>query len=262
VIGELNTNGSIKSHFVYALHSHVPDYMINAGVKYKLVHDQVGSVRLVINSTSGAVKSKLSYDEFGILQACSVLPDFQPFGFAGGIRDSGTGLVRFGVRDYDPETGRWTSKDPIGFDGGSANLYGYVFADPINFIDPSGLSDINLFPNNERIHNSDFKIPNPLGQFTVGGHGSPGAMWGSNHESITPDLLAHLIRNDSRYHAGQAVHLNSCSTGKGSGSFAQQLANILNAPVQAPNQDLAIGTDGSTRIINGGKWLTFQPSVR
>lgn len=42
-------------------------------------------------------------------------------------------------RDYDPETGRWTSKDPILFNGADTNLYGYTFADPVNFIDPSGL---------------------------------------------------------------------------------------------------------------------------
>jgi uncharacterized protein RhaS with RHS repeats len=46
--------------------------------------------------------------------------------------------VRFGARDYDPERGRWTVKDPIGFDGGDANLYGYVLGDPVNFIDPEG----------------------------------------------------------------------------------------------------------------------------
>lgn len=47
--------------------------------------------------------------------------------------------MKFGARDYDPETGRWTSKDPILFNGGDANLYGYVLGDPINFVDPSGL---------------------------------------------------------------------------------------------------------------------------
>ena len=39
---------------------------------------------------------------------------------------------------YDPETGRWTSKDPIGFDGGDTNLYGYVMNDPVNLVDPHG----------------------------------------------------------------------------------------------------------------------------
>jgi len=37
-----------------------------------------------------------------------------------------------------PETGRWTIKDPIRFDGGDTNLYGYVLNDPINFIDYDG----------------------------------------------------------------------------------------------------------------------------
>ena len=54
--------------------------------------------------------------------------------------DTDTRLVRFGARDYDAEVGRWTTKDPIGFAGGDTNLYGYVFSDPINFIDPRGLA--------------------------------------------------------------------------------------------------------------------------
>jgi len=47
-------------------------------------------------------------------------------------------LTRFGARDYDAWSGRWTNKDPIRFGGGDANLYGYVLGDPVNFIDPDG----------------------------------------------------------------------------------------------------------------------------
>ena len=71
-------------------------------------------------------------------------PGFQPFGYAGGLYDQDTGLVRFGARDYDPVTGRWTAKDPIRFRGGQANLYQYVFSDPINMIDPSGLAALGV----------------------------------------------------------------------------------------------------------------------
>jgi RHS repeat-associated protein len=67
-------------------------------------------------------------------------PGFQPFGFAGGIYDLHTGLVRYGARDYDPEVGRWTVKDPIDFDGGDTNLYAYIFNDPLNYVDISGLA--------------------------------------------------------------------------------------------------------------------------
>lgn len=42
------------------------------------------------------------------------------------------------ARDYDPETGRWLSKDPIGFAGGDTNLFGYVANDPVNWVDPEG----------------------------------------------------------------------------------------------------------------------------
>jgi RHS repeat-associated protein len=66
---------------------------------------------------------------------------FQPFGFAGGIYDQHTGLVRFGARDYEPSIGRWTTKDLIDFDGGLLNLYAYVSSDPVNIIDPIGLCD-------------------------------------------------------------------------------------------------------------------------
>jgi RHS repeat-associated protein len=62
---------------------------------------------------------------------------FQPFGFAGGIFDRETGLVRFGARDYDAVSGRWTQKDGAGF-GGGRNFYVYAWNDPIDFVDATG----------------------------------------------------------------------------------------------------------------------------
>jgi len=64
---------------------------------------------------------------------------FQPFGFASGIYDLQTKLTRFGARDYDAEAGRWTAKDPFGFEGDDTNLYGYALNDPINYTDSNGL---------------------------------------------------------------------------------------------------------------------------
>lgn len=48
-------------------------------------------------------------------------------------------------RHYDPQTGRWLSKDPIRFESGDTNLYGYVINDPVNFIDPEGKSAEDVF---------------------------------------------------------------------------------------------------------------------
>jgi RHS repeat-associated protein len=91
----------------------------------------------VVNVESGEIAQRLDYTPFGKVTT-DTNPGFQPFGFAGGFYDTDTGLVRFGARDYDPTTGRWTAKDPILFQGGSTNLYSYVVNNPVNFFDPRG----------------------------------------------------------------------------------------------------------------------------
>jgi len=48
-----------------------------------------------------------------------------------------TAVTYFGVRDYDPTIGRWTTKDPIGLEGG-LNQYAYVEGNPLSYIDPNG----------------------------------------------------------------------------------------------------------------------------
>jgi uncharacterized protein RhaS with RHS repeats len=50
-----------------------------------------------------------------------------------------TGLVRFGKRDYEPASGRWTAQDPAFFAGSPGNLYAYVGSDPATLTDPTGL---------------------------------------------------------------------------------------------------------------------------
>jgi RHS repeat-associated protein len=95
---------------------------------------------LIVNATTGQVVQQLDYDEFGRIVADSN-PGIQPFGFGGGLYDRDTGLVRFGARDYDPETGRWTARDPIQFQGGQSNLYAYAGDDPVNGHDSTGAAD-------------------------------------------------------------------------------------------------------------------------
>ena len=137
-IAELDANNQVVARFVYADKSNVPSYMIKNGRSYRIISDHLGSPRLVIDSQTGEVAQRMDYDVWGKVTN-DTHPGFQPFGFAGGIYDQHTLLVRFGARDYDVETGRWTAKDPIGFNGSDTNLYGYVMDDPINWVDNSGL---------------------------------------------------------------------------------------------------------------------------
>lgn len=112
--------------------------MTQGGTTYYLTYDQVDSLRIITDASGNLVK-RIDYDSFGSI-INDTNPGFHvPFGFAGGLHDRDTGLVTFGFRDYDPDTGRWTAKDPIGFAGGDVNLYGYCLNDPINSLDPDGL---------------------------------------------------------------------------------------------------------------------------
>jgi RHS repeat-associated protein len=129
---------NVVSRFVYGSRKNVPDYMVKAGFTYRIISDHLGSPRLVVNMADGSVAQSMTHDEFGRVLT-DTAPGFQPFGFAGGLYDRDTGLVRFGTRDYDPQTGRFTAKDPLGFGGGDTNLYAYVLNDPINLIDPMGM---------------------------------------------------------------------------------------------------------------------------
>ena len=54
--------------------------------------------------------------------------------------------MKLSHRDYDPDIGRWTGKDPIFFAGGDTDLYGYCLNDSINLIDPKGL--VYIIPTN------------------------------------------------------------------------------------------------------------------
>ena len=128
----------------------MPDFMVTATTSYRIVTDHLGSVRLVVNAGTGDVVQRLEYDEFGNV-ILDTNPGFQPFGYAGGLYDAQTGLVRFGARDYDAETGRWTAKEPLKFADGT-NFYVYSQNNPINFIDPNGRYAAIFDLENKRIY--------------------------------------------------------------------------------------------------------------
>jgi RHS repeat-associated protein len=137
--------GNLHQRFEYA-DDRVPYAMTQGGTTYYLAYDQVGSLRLITDNAGNSIK-RVDYDSFGNIISDSN-PSFAiPFAFAGGLHDPDTKLVRFGYRDYMPEIGKWTAKDPILFAGGDSNLYGYIENDPVNFIDPDGLRKLTFGQN-------------------------------------------------------------------------------------------------------------------
>ncbi len=140
-IAQMDAAGAIEQVYIYGTNDSVPDLILEAdGDVLTVITDQVGSVRRIVDATTGTVVASYSYSPFGVVETQSVASGFdQPFGFAGGLWDSESGLVRFGARDYDPERGRWTARDPILFDGGDTNLFAYVGSRPVDETDPGGL---------------------------------------------------------------------------------------------------------------------------
>jgi RHS repeat-associated protein len=137
-VAELDGSGALVARFVYAARSNVPEYMVTGGVTYRVVSDHLGSPRAIVDVASGSVVWRADYDAWGNRTLIAGTADFVPFGFAGGMFDDETGLVRFGARDYDPMVGRWETRDPIGFEARGSNLYEYVRAAPIELVDPRG----------------------------------------------------------------------------------------------------------------------------
>ncbi len=137
LIAELNSSGTVVSQFIYARGTHVPDILIKGSTVYQLVSDHLGSVRLVVQMSNGAVAQRIDYDEWGTPTYVTGTADFQPFAFAGGLWDPDTKLLKLGARDYDPEVRQFITRDPSLFAGGW-NLYAYAGGDPVNYVDPDG----------------------------------------------------------------------------------------------------------------------------
>jgi len=136
-VAELDGAGNLVARFVYAGGVNVPELMVTPTATYRLLKDHLGSVRFVTNVATGAVVQEIRYDAWGRVLV-DTNPGLQPFGFAGGLYDGETGLVRFGARDLDSQVARWTSKDPLTFTAG-VNFYEYTRGDPVGGSDPSGL---------------------------------------------------------------------------------------------------------------------------
>jgi len=110
-----------------------------SGAKFYYTRDHLGSVREV-RDAGGVVVSRYRYDPYGVRTLVSG-SDKSQFGFTGHYLHKTSGLLLAPYRAYSPSLGRWMSRDPIGERGG-LNLYGYVRASPVVFVDPNGATPV------------------------------------------------------------------------------------------------------------------------
>jgi len=118
-----------------------PQGMQIGTTNYYYTKDHLGSIREMTDG-NGVVHARYDYDPRGRLTKVQGDSD-SDFTYAGYYNHSSSGLYATLNRFYDPDLGRWISRDPIGETGG-INLYRYAANDPLKYTDPSGLE---IFPN-------------------------------------------------------------------------------------------------------------------
>jgi len=138
------------------------------GQVYTYHYNGIGSTVAMTDQDKNMV-NKYYYTAFGILtNEEETIP--QPFKYVAqyGIMYEPNGLYYMRARYYDAETGRFISEDPIGFGGGDVNLYAYVGNNPVNFVDPLGLTAGDTNASNTWVEvwdiiTPDFNDPTSLG---------------------------------------------------------------------------------------------------
>jgi RHS repeat-associated protein len=116
-------------------------FTTTGGAFTKYYHgDQIGTTRFLTNSTGGKIDADV-YTAFGERVAGAASAAYDRYGYAGAYgyqAHTDFPFLHVGHRYYDPSTGRFLQRDPIGLQGGN-NVYAYVHASPVTTVDPRGL---------------------------------------------------------------------------------------------------------------------------
>ena len=141
VVSEV-TNGQVDRTYTYGHQLVNQNQNTGVGTQTSFYgYDGHGNVRFLTDS-SGQVTDTYDYDAYGNLTASSGSTS-NSYLYSGERFDQDLGLYYLRARHYDTRRGRFTSMDPFaGFSGAPQTLhkYTYVHADPVNFVDPTGLA--------------------------------------------------------------------------------------------------------------------------
>jgi RHS repeat-associated protein len=208
---------------------------------------------IALTNGSGAITERNAYSAYGrptFMDASGTVlsssADNNRYAYTGREWDSTLSLYHYRARMYEPTSGRFAERDPIGYEAHSANLFQYVRSRGLSSVDPHGLADIILVhPESPHYPTIINYPPGPAGVIVTVGHGNPlGPVVPIDvpyydekekrmiyHRYTTPEEYAKLIQNHPKYVKGITVEILHCNVANG--NFPCEVANILKCEVIA-----------------------------
>ncbi len=149
LIGELAPNDSLIRSYVWGTDlSGSPQgaggvgglvEMSYAGTNCFVAYDGNGNVAALVNAADGTVAANYEYGPFGeVVRQTGPMAKANPIRFSTKYQDNESDLVYYGYRYYDPSTGKWLNRDPLGEEDGP-NVYDFVLNNLVNYVDRLGL---------------------------------------------------------------------------------------------------------------------------
>jgi len=142
LVAEIDNSGQVTAQYLY-LQDRYPVVKLDGKAVLAIHTDHLGTPRKVTNDDATLVWDA-NYTPFGKADVTVNMIEMN-LRFPGQYEDAETGTHYNYFRNYDPGTGRYTTSDPIGLQGG-VNTYAYASANPLLRSDILGLEDDGKSP--------------------------------------------------------------------------------------------------------------------